>query len=81
MGQRFAAVDSTATGLVNSHPLMLPSPLCSLVGQRLASLRREAEKENHDRQDDIWQERNSFVDDFDAGLPGVGKVNRHDTLR
>ena len=61
---------------------MLPSPLCPPVGQRLAGYgEKQKKKENYDRQDDIWQERNRFVDDFDPRLPGVGKVNWHDTLR
>ena len=61
---------------------MLPSPLRPPVRQRLAGCgEKQEKKENYDRQDDIWQQRNSFVDDFDAGLPGVGKVNRDDALR
>jgi len=61
---------------------MLPSPLCPLPPERLASCgEKQEKKENYDRQDDIWQELNRFVDDFDARLPGVGKVNWHDTLR
>jgi len=53
---------------------MLPSPLCPPVGQRLAGCgEKQEKKENYDRQEDIWQERNSFVDDFDARLPALKK--------
>ena len=48
---------------------------CGLCMKHSGKQRNQKYQENQDGQDKVWQERNGFVGDFDAGIPSARKIN------
>src|ERR1041385_955119 len=64
------------------YALMLFTAYHPTPGERCASGgEHEKYQKNDNSQSQIWQERNGIVDDFYSGLPGIGEIDRHDSLR